>query len=232
VDFPSLSSLTVPHLSVPQLNDVSWLPSPIKLGLWGTGLAIAAGLSAFFLHSVRLALYLGVTAGVLLFSAAVATGYEKMGEDKIIPQLQKVTAELQQAYDRAAQFQADAVAAQARATASDAARRKALAELKATLEERISAQADAVRNAAVADVVVRDLNAAIASFNSTAPVARAVEGAATAATVAAGVTVEGWERWSGEAIRLYGECASQVRGLQDAYNGLVESSKINDQLRR
>jgi hypothetical protein len=232
MDLLSLSGLSIPHLSVPELNNVSWLPSPLKLGLWGTGLVIAAGLTAFFLRSIRLALYLGLAGGLLLFSAAIATGYEKMGEDKIIPQVQELTGKLEQAYQRAAQFQADAVASQARATQAVRERNQALAKLKQTLEDQLRAQSDAVRSAVVDPAVRVFVNAAASSINGASSVAGAgADATATSATGAGDVTVGDWEVWSARVAALYGSCASQVRGLQDAYNGLVESSRLNDQLK-
>ncbi len=226
----TLPSLTIPHLSTPDLHNITWLPTPLAIGATGTALIVAAVLVFLFLKSIRLSAILGAAGGVCLFLCAVAAGYVAMGEDNILPKLKEANTKLEKAYERAAKFANDAFLAQQAATKAVRERNTALAQLKQTLAEAISAQSDAVRNAVVDPVVVRDLGAAITRFNDTAPVARAVEGAAAAATAAGTVTVEHWERWTGEAIELYGQCVSQVRGLQEAYNGIAKAGAANDQL--
>ena len=68
------------------------LPSPLAMTALGTALVVGAGLLIFFLHMVKLAFYLGIAGGVLLFAASVAYGYEIKGEDKLRPRLEAAEA--------------------------------------------------------------------------------------------------------------------------------------------
>jgi hypothetical protein len=230
-DLWSLGSISIPHLTTPSLHNITWLPSPLAIGATGAGFIVAAVLAVLLLKAIRAGVYLGAAGLLCLFASAVAGGYEAMGEDKIIPQLEAANAKLEQAYQRAAQFQADAVAAQNKAAAAVRDRAALMARLKKALEDGVNGLPKEVADTRVGAAAGVLLNSTVAAVNDSAFGAGAGQEAAAVAAAAADSTVRDWVRWGGEVSQLYGACASQVIGLQEYVAKLAESSRVNDQLK-
>lgn len=74
------------------------LPSPLELSALGTAFAVAAGLIAWLLHDIKLALYVGVAAGACFLAAGVAHTYKQQGVDEQLasdkPVMERATAQL------------------------------------------------------------------------------------------------------------------------------------------
>lgn len=83
----------------------SWLPAPG----WYAGIAALLGLAfagvVLFLKDIRLAVELGIAAAFASFLGVAAVGYENMGENKIIPQLNAANAQIAAAEQRQQEMQ-------------------------------------------------------------------------------------------------------------------------------
>lgn len=204
----------------------SWLPDPGTLTACGGGLLIAAGLVFVFLHSIRLALYLGAAAFLMLFAGSVGFGYEAKEEAILMPRIVALQKVVDDANARAAQFQRDAVAASARADALAKSRRAAIVAAVAPLRAQINAQAAAIRNLSIPAAAGELLNPAINAVNATNSTAASIaaDGATAAASVAGATTLGAVEGWAGQVVEQYGECVSQVHGLQQWASDIVKAA--------
>lgn len=193
------------------------LPTPLEMGALAGACALGAGLALFFTKSLRLAMSLAAAAAVLTLCASVAYGYEKMGEDKIQPQLDAANARISKMDAAAKQFAIDADKAQRAATSVFKGQLASLKATNAQLNAKLAAQDAAIRNINVPAAVGQLLQPAIDAANSgtaPAPVAGAGGNAATAAGVPGDTDVASWEGWSLQVVDLYGRCVAQVTGLQ------------------
>lgn len=204
----------------------SWLPSPGAMMALGGSLLVAAALIFVFLHLLRVAIYLGMAGVILTVVASAGFGYEAQGEAKIMPQVVALQKVVDDANARAAQFQRDAVAASARADALAKSRRAAIVAAVAPLRAQINAQAAAIRNLSIPAAAGELLNPAINAINTanSAAVGAADGAAPTAATVAGATTLGAVEGWAGQVVEQYGECVSQVKGLQQWAGDIVKAA--------
>jgi hypothetical protein len=203
--------------SATRLSNVAFLPTPLELSLYGAGLLAAAALVFYFLHLLRVSVYLAAAGGLLLFAASVAYGYEKMGEDKIRPQLEAANAKLEQAYTRAQEFRAAAVEAQDATVAIIKDRDAKLALVAKSLGDKINAQAATIRNLRFPGAARVLINSAIndAERATGGPGADAAPAAPTEDSVGPDdTTVGAIEVWAGQVVGLYGQCTARVAGLQ------------------
>lgn len=191
------------------------LPSPLEMGALGTGALVGAGLVLFFLKSVKIAALLFAVSMALFGAAAVANGYEKMGEAKIQPKLDAALTRIANDEARAESFRHDAVAAAAASAAQVKAKNVELAKLANTMQGRIDALSKQVSAAPVGAAAGQLLDNFIAESNLAAFGPGSDAEARAAATAARDTTVAEWEQWGGKVSALYGRCASQVIGLQN-----------------
>jgi len=190
------------------------LPTPLEMGALGTAALIGAGLVMWFLKSVRIAAVLFAASMALFGAAAVANGYEAMGEAKIQPKLDAANARIANDEARAESFRQDALVAAANAASQVRAKNAELEKLRNTMQGRIDALTKEVTGAPVRAAAGQLLDNFVAEANAAAFGPGADAEARAAAAAARDATVAEWVQWGGKVSALYGRCASQVIGLQ------------------
>lgn len=129
----------------------SWLPAPG----WYAGIAAALGLAVvgvvLLLKDIRLAVELGVAAAFVAFLGVAAVGYEHMGENKIIPQLNAANAEIAAAEAREKDLQQKFTAQTAQYEGTLAKKQAEIASTQQKLQQEIKTNAQLTR------VVIPDL---------------------------------------------------------------------------
>lgn len=191
-----------------------FLPTPLEMTALGTTALIGAGLVMWLLHSVRFAAILFAISMMLFGAAAVANGYEAIGEAKIQPKLDAANQRIANDDARAESFRQDALVAAANAAAQVKAKNVELAKITNTLQGRIDALQKQVTAAPVGAAAGQLLDNVIAESNLASLGSGADAEARAAAVAARDTTVAEWIQWGGKVSALYGRCASQVIGLQ------------------
>lgn len=204
---------------------MSWLPSPEWMATIGTTLCVAGGMAAWFLPVAKRVGFYAIGAGMLLiFASTVAFGYERMGEEKIIPERDRALAQLKTEHDANELFKKQAAAAQAKAAATIKALRAQLDAQAKSFQEKVDAQPASVAGVRIPADASRLLNNYIADLNTAAFGGESGQEARTAAAAAVDTTVAQWQTWGGQVALMYSECAVQVIGLQGYIGALVAAS--------
>ncbi len=203
---------------------MGWLPTPLELSAAGAALMVAAALVGWFLHLVRIALYLAAAGMVLLFAASVAYGYKKQGIDEIQPKLDIANAKLEQAYARATEFRAAAVEAQATAVRQIKAREAQLAVVAKALGDKINEQDKVIRDLRIPAAAGVFVNSVIDDVERAARGPGVDASAAPVAPLPGDTTLGAVEQWSGDVVVLYGRATSQIAGLQKYITDLRTAS--------
>jgi len=185
---------------------------------------VAAGLVFFFLKLIRIALYLAAAGMVVLFAASVAYGYKQQGIDEIQPKLDIANAKLTQAYERATEFRAAAVEAQAQTVRVIQQKDAQLAVVAKAFGDKINAQARTIRDLRFPAAARVLINSAIDDAGSASGRSGPDASTAAAAETPGDTTVGAVEQWAGDVIGLYGQAVVQIQGLQSYIQKLQVAS--------
>jgi len=178
------------------------LPSPLEISALAAGCAALAALAIFLLHSVRIAVILGMAAGVLFLCAGVAHGYKEQGSDEVQA---KWDADKKARMEHLAQViverQNDSQAAEQSARDQRLAGDAKFAELAS----RHAAQSGRLRDLSLDNDLLSSLLDTVHTANSTASTVPGQPQAAPASPTARPATGQGLDEWFQVVAKQYND---------------------------